>query len=124
LGRCTSDDQLKQLQPIMPIITFDALMERSLLQLYWQTCSNEQPLPSRIASPPKAFKWMTLPAADQKLITEGQSSSTSGGNASAASEKTGAITAHACVSPMRVHLCMCTYACASMHMYLCMCMTL
>jgi hypothetical protein len=70
-SKCTSEKELLTLAPIMPHLSFDDFMERSLMQMYWSDCETEM---RRTASadlagtkPPRApnsFSWLALPRAE------------------------------------------------------------
>ena len=51
-SKCTKEKQLSDLEPIMPLLSFEKIMERSLMIKYWENCSSHFP---------SSFKWLQLP---------------------------------------------------------------
>ena len=70
-SKCTTADELARLAPIMPELTFERSMERSLLQEDWKRCMTKIKDADRnemVPSAPQSFKWATLPVKDVPAI--------------------------------------------------------
>jgi len=78
-SKCTRRDELERLAPLDEVITFEALMERSLLQMAWTTCverlKDKPPLGKarvdavkEVGQAPKSFKWMALPERERRTV--------------------------------------------------------
>ena len=59
-NKCTEEHQIRTLRPLRPLLTFDKLMERSLIQMHWQECERLHP-GQGIKKAPASFKWLMLP---------------------------------------------------------------
>ena len=70
-SKCTSADELHRLRPLRKHLTFERLMERSLLQEDWSMCANRLQRVHNLKVPPTphSFTWMKLPAADIERVS-------------------------------------------------------
>ena len=66
-SKCTKESELATLSRIMPLITFDALMERSLLQVNWNACHKAG---RASTASPKGFKPMALSPRETANVKE------------------------------------------------------
>lgn len=64
-SKCTAPSELQRLEPLRPLLTFDKLMERSLIQQAWEGCDKEHGLGVKR---PHSFNWLELPKADQDKV--------------------------------------------------------
>ena len=66
-SKCTATEQLEQLKPLNRLLTFEALMERSLLQVHWQSCLGRRTTAEQkqAGNGPKGWSWMALPQGER-----------------------------------------------------------
>jgi hypothetical protein len=55
-SKCTRLEERARMEPIQDLLTFDALMERSLIQTHWKSCADRR---AGIATP-SSFKWLRM----------------------------------------------------------------
>ena len=67
-SKCTQQHELHALAPLMPHLTFTALMERSLVQVLWNQCQEKL---GRGPRAPASFKWLALPEAERLAARHG-----------------------------------------------------
>ena len=66
-SKCTAVSELSRLEPLRPLLTFEKLMERSLLQQTWTGCTQQL---GRDGRNPHSFQWVVLPKEElPKLAT-------------------------------------------------------
>ncbi len=73
-SKCTTAEQLSTLRPIRPLITFRAVIERSLMLHHWNGCARSLKEGGSLkegAAPPSAsgFSWLKLPAAERTRLS-------------------------------------------------------
>ena len=78
-SKCTKESELATLSRIMPLITFDALMERSLLQVNWNACHKSG---RASTASPNGFKAMALSPREAANVKEHHRGVTAGGSGS------------------------------------------